>query len=295
MSKAPTFASGWQQYFNLKNFTIVFILFWLGIFVFIPGLLVIAVSFFDNDPQGFYKVAFSLDSYKLLVDPLYFKIFVNSVKLAFWTTLYTLVIGYGFAYAVVNCRKSVQPWLLVAILLPFWTNSLVRIYGLKIVLGNNGLLNKTLMSLGLIDSPINIIFTNTAVIIGMVSILLPYMILPIYSSLQKIDPRLIEAGKDLGANAWQRFAKITFPLSFPGVLAGFTLVFLPSMGLFYISELLGGPKSLLLGSVIKSEFLFTRNWPLGASLSIGMIIVLMITMALLNRVKFGHVEEKKEA
>lgn len=276
------------QLFSIKNFTIIFILFWLGIFVLIPGILVVIVSFFSNDPNNFYKAAFSLHSYQLIIDPLYFKVFVNSVKLAFWTTFYTFIIGYAYALAVVNTSKRWQTFLLVAILLPFWTNSLVRIYGLKALLGINGILNYLVTGMGF--ERFNILYTNAAVVIGMVAILLPYMILPIYSSLQKIDNRLIEAARDLGASSTKRFTKIVFPLSFPGVIAGFTLVFLPSMGMFYIADLLGGPKALLLGSVIKSEFLFTRNWPLGAALSIGMIIILMFTIWLVNRFKIGKVD-----
>ncbi|RIY31696.1 spermidine/putrescine ABC transporter permease [Psittacicella melopsittaci] len=275
---------------SIKNFTIVFILAWLGLFILVPGILVILVSFFSPSPESFYQAVFSLESYTKLVDPTYLKVFENSLYLALWTTLFTFIVGYLYALAVVNCKKKWHAFLLILVLLPFWTNSLVRIYGIKNLLGANGFINQTLISLGIIDSPLRILYTDTAVIIGMVSILLPYMILPIYSSLQKIDHRLIEAAKDLGAGPFRRFTKIIFPLSFPGVVAGFTLVFLPSMGLFYISELLGGPKSLLIGSVIKSEFLFTRNWPLGAALSIAMIIILMFTMWLVNRFKIGRVE-----
>lgn len=275
---------------SIKNFTIVFILAWLGLFILVPGILVILVSFFSPSPESFYQAVFSLESYTKLVDPTYLKVFENSLYLALWTTLFTFIVGYLYALAVVNCKKKWHAFLLILVLLPFWTNSLVRIYGIKNLLGANGFINQTLISLGIIDSPLRILYTDTAVIIGMVSILLPYMILPIYSSLQKIDHRLIEAAKDLGAGPFRRFTKIIFPLSFPGVVAGFTLVFLPSMGLFYISELLGGPKSLLIGSVIKSEFLFTRNWPLGAALSIAMIVILMFTMWLVNRFKIGRVE-----
>lgn len=281
------------QILSIKNLTISFILCWLGLFVLIPGILVVLVSFFTNDPGNFYAAQFSIESYLKLTDSLYIKVLWNSLILAFWTTLVTMIIGYAYAFAVVNCHKKWHPILLIAILLPFWTNSLVRIYGIKNILGNRGFINNTLQSLGVIDQPLDLLFNNFAVVVGMVSILLPYMILPIYSSLQKIDHRLIEAAKDLGASSWSAFARITFPLSFPGVLAGFTLVFLPSMGMFYISEMLGGPKSLLIGSVIKSEFLLTRNWPLGAALSIGMIIVLMASIWLANRLQIGNVEAKE--
>lgn len=283
-----------SQMLSIKNVTIWFILAWLGLFVLVPGILVVLVSFFTNDPGGFYQVAFSFDSYVALVDPIYLKVFWNSIILAFWTTVATMIIGYAFAFAVVNCAKKWQPILLIAILLPFWTNSLVRIYGIKNILGTKGLINNFLMSIGVIDKPLELIYNNFSVIVGMVSILLPYMILPIYSSLQKIDGRLLEAAKDLGASSFKAFTKITFPLSFPGVVAGFTLVFLPSMGMFYISEMLGGPKSLLIGSIIKSEFLITRNWPLGASLSIGMIIVLMLSIWLVNRFQMGNVEVEQK-
>ncbi|RIY32404.1 spermidine/putrescine ABC transporter permease [Psittacicella hinzii] len=275
---------------SIKNFTVFFILFWLGLFILIPGILVVLVSFFSSSPNEFYEAVFSLESYSKLTDPLYLKVFQNSLYLALCTTLVTFIIGYLYALAVVNCRKKWHALLLILVILPFWTNSLVRIYGIKNLLGANGFINQFLKSIGLIDKPLQILYTDTAVIIGMVSILLPYMILPIYSSLQKIDSRLIEAAKDLGAGPFKRFTKVTFPLSFSGVIAGITLVFLPSMGLFYISDLLGGPKSLLIGSVIRQEFLFTRNWPLGAALSIGMIAILMFTMWLVNKFKIGRVE-----
>lgn len=261
---------------SIKNISITFILFWLGLFVLIPGILVVLVSFFTSDPNSFYQAAFSIESYQRIIDITILKVFWNSVKIAFWTTLFTLLIGYGYALAVVNCAKKWQPILLILILLPFCTNSLVRIYGIKIIISSNGFLSQFVQMLGF--GKLQILYSNVGIIIGMVSILLPYMVLPIYSSLQKIDDRLIEAAKDLGASPLKRFLRITFPLSFPGVMAGFTLVFLPSMGLFYIADLLGGPKSLLIGSVISSEFLFTRNWPLGAALSIGMIIILMVTI-----------------
>ena len=166
--------------------------------------------------------------------------------------------------------------LLFLVVLPFWTNSLIRIYGMKIFLGVKGILNEALLGLGFITEPIRILNTEAAVIIGLVYLLLPFMILPLYSAIEKLDHRLLEAAKDLGANAFQRFIKVIIPLTMPGIISGCLLVLLPAMGMFYVADLLGGAKVLLVGNVIKSEFLISRNWPFGSAISIGLTILMAV-------------------
>ena len=169
-----------------------------------------------------------------------------------------------------------RPLLLFLVVLPFWTNSLIRIYGMKVFLGVKGVLNTMLMDMGILSEPIRILNTEIAVIIGLVYLLLPFMILPLYSAIEKLDGRLLEAARDLGANAFQRFFRVILPLTMPGIIAGCLLVLLPAMGMFYVADLLGGAKVLLVGNVIKSEFLISRNWPFGSAISIGLTVLMAL-------------------
>lgn len=255
-----------EQYF--KFFSIALLAGWLTVFVLLPNLMVIAASFLTRDPNQLVNFSFSLDSYLRLIDPVYFNILMQSTRFALIATVCCLLLAYPFAYAVVKAPKNFRPFLLFLLIVPFWTNSLIRTYALKIVLGRRGLLNDALMSTGLIDSPIRFINTETAVVIGMVYILLPFMVFPIYSSLEKLDSSLIEAAKDLGATSLQCFLRITLPLTTPGILAGTLLVFLPAMGMFYVADLLGGAKNLLVGNIIKTQFLTVRDWPFGSAASV---------------------------
>ena len=169
-----------------------------------------------------------------------------------------------------------RPLLSFLVVLPFWTNSLIRIYGMKVFLGVKGVLNTMLMDMGILSEPIRILNTEIAVIIGLVYLLLPFMILPLYSAIEKLDGRLLEAARDLGANAFQRFFRVILPLTMPGIIAGCLLVLLPAMGMFYVADLLGGAKVLLVGNVIKSEFLISRNWPFGSAISIGLTVLMAL-------------------
>lgn len=251
---------------------------WLIFFVLVPNLLVFATSFMTKDSSNLIDFTFSLDSYKRLIDPLYSQVLWNSLYMAGISTIICLVIGYPFAFIIAKIPAKYRPFLLFLVVLPFWTNSLIRIYGMKIFLGVKGLLNESLMWLGLIEKPIRILNTEAAVVIGLVYILLPFMILPLYSSIEKIDGRLLEAAKDLGANAFQRFIRVIIPLTMPGIIAGCLLVLLPAMGMFYVADLLGGAKVLLVGNIIKSEFLVTRNWPFGAAISIALTVLMALML-----------------
>uniref|UniRef100_UPI00403DB7B6 spermidine/putrescine ABC transporter permease PotB n=1 Tax=Pasteurella multocida TaxID=747 RepID=UPI00403DB7B6 len=248
---------------------------WLIFFVLAPNLLVLIVSFLTRDSSNFYALPFTLENYTRLFEPLYAQVVWNSLYMSGLATLVCLIIGYPFAFLLTKINPKYRPFLLFLVVLPFWTNSLIRIYGMKIFLGVKGILNSTLMSIGLIDTPIRILNTEVAVIIGLVYLLLPFMILPLYASIEKLDYRLLEAAKDLGATAFQRFIKVIIPLTMPGIIAGCLLVLLPAMGMFF-ADLLGGAKVLLVGNVIKSEFLISRNWPFGSAISIGLTILMAL-------------------
>lgn len=263
---------------KFQNITVGVIFGWLIFFVLIPNVLVLLTSFMTKDSSNLIELSLSLDGYSRLIDPLYSKVLWNSLYMAGIATAICLLIGYPFAFMIAKLPEKYRPILLFLVVLPFWTNSLIRIYGMKIFLGVKGILNTSLMWLGIIDTPIRILNTEIAVVIGLVYILLPFMILPLYSSIEKIDGRLLEAARDLGANAFQRFVKIIIPLTMPGIVAGCLLVLLPAMGMFYVADLLGGAKVLLVGNIIKSEFLVTRNWPFGAAISIALTILMALML-----------------
>ncbi|EGS58141.1 spermidine/putrescine ABC transporter permease PotB [Vibrio cholerae] len=263
---------------NLQNAIVTLIVGWLVLFVLIPNLMIIGTSFLTRDEANLIKFAFTFENYTRLLDPLYGKVMLHSFYMAIIATLICLVIGYPFAYIVAKMPEKWRPFMLFLIIVPFWTNSLIRTYGLKIVLGTQGILNQALMSLGLIDAPLRIMFTETAVMIGLVYILLPFMILPLYSAIEKLDGTYIEAARDLGANKFQTLVRVILPLTMPGIIGGCLLVLLPALGMFYIADLLGGAKNLLIGNVIKSQVLNARDWPFGAATSIALTLAMAIML-----------------
>ena len=261
---------------KFQKITVAIIFSWLIFFVLIPNLLVLTVSFLTRDGSDFYALPFTLDNYANLFNPLYAPVVWNSLYMSGIATIICLLIGYPFAFMVSKINPKYRPFLLFLVVLPFWTNSLIRIYGMKVFLGVKGVLNTMLMDMGILSEPIRILNTEVAVIIGLVYLLLPFMILPLYSAIEKLDGRLLEAARDLGANAVQRFFRVILPLTMPGIVAGCLLVLLPAMGMFYVADLLGGAKVLLVGNVIKSEFLISRNWPFGSAISIGLTILMAL-------------------
>ena len=261
---------------KFQKITVAIIFSWLIFFVLIPNLLVLTVSFLTRDGSDFYALPFTLDNYTNLCNPLYAQVVWNSLYMSGIATIICLLIGYPFAFMVSKINPKYRPFLLFLVVLPFWTNSLIRIYGMKVFLGVKGVLNTMLMDMGILSEPIRILNTEVAVIIGLVYLLLPFMILPLYSAIEKLDGRLLEAARDLGANAVQRFFRVILPLTMPGIVAGCLLVLLPAMGMFYVADLLGGAKVLLVGNVIKSEFLISRNWPFGSAISIGLTILMAL-------------------
>jgi spermidine/putrescine transport system permease protein len=259
---------------NLEKFIVWLIVAWLVLFVFIPNLMIIGTSFLTRDETNLIALSFTLDNYSRLFDPLYAKVVAHSFYMASVATLLCLLIGYPFAYLIANMPHKLRPVMLFLVIVPFWTNSLIRTYGIKIVLGTQGILNKCLLALDIIDRPIRIMYSESAVMIGLVYILLPFMVLPLYSAIEKLDHSYIEAAKDLGANKLQTFTKIILPLTMPGIIGGCLLVLLPALGMFYIADLLGGAKNLLIGNVIKSQVLNARDWPFGAATSISLTLVM---------------------
>ncbi|MCE9947895.1 spermidine/putrescine ABC transporter permease PotB [Hafnia paralvei] len=278
-----------RKYF--QNVVITGVVAWLVLFVFMPNLMIIATSFLTRDDAHLVKMVFSLDNYTRLFDPLYAEVLLHSLNMAVIATLCCLVIGYPFAFILARLPERVRPLLLFLLIVPFWTNSLIRIYGLKLFLSTRGYLNEFLLWTGIIDTPLRIMYTPEAVILGLIYILLPFMVMPLYSSIEKLDKSVLEAARDLGANKLQTFIRIIFPLTMPGIVAGSLLVMLPSLGLFYVSDLLGGAKNLLIGNVIKSQFLNIRDWPFGAATSICLTLVMGILLYIYYRV--GKLMNKK--
>ncbi|WP_417512638.1 spermidine/putrescine ABC transporter permease PotB [Marinobacter sp.] len=254
---------------------------WLLFLVLAPNMLVVGASVMTRAPSTFISLPLNLDAYRQLFNPLYLEVFLHSLYMAAMTTLICLLIGYPFAWALSRVEKRRQMLLIFLLIVPFWTNSLVRTYALKLILATNGLLNSALMSMGVIDEPAQLLYTEGAVIVGLVYLLLPFMILPLYSVFEDLRQDVLLASHDLGAGRFATFKNVIVPLTLPGVLAGVMLVLLPAMGLFFVPDILGGSRNLLVGNVIKNQFLDARNWPFGAAAS----IVLTLTMALLM---FAH-------
>ena len=257
-----------------QNIVITGVVGWLMVFVFLPNIMIIATSFLTRDDANLVEMVFTLDNYYRLFDPMYAEVLLHSINMALVATLACLILGYPFAFFLAKMPKKIQPLLLFLLIVPFWTNSLIRIYGLKIFLSTKGYFNEFLLWIGLIDKPLRIIYTPEAVVLGLVYILLPFMVLPLYSSIEKLDKPCLEAARDLGANKLQTFIRIIIPLTMPGIIAGCLLVMLPAMGLFFVADLMGGAKNLLIGNVIKSQFLNIRDWPFGAATSICLTLVM---------------------
>jgi putrescine transport system permease protein len=216
-------------------------------------------------------------------DPLYFETYLSSLKFAGMTTLWCLFLGYPFAYFMARAKAHLRPMLLMLVMLPFWTSFLLRIYAWKTLLINNGLVNNALMALGVIDTPLQMMNTPFSLTIGMVYAYLPFMILPLYATLVKLDVRFLEAAADLGTSPWKAFWLITVPLSKRGIIAGSLLVFIPAVGEYVIPELLGGPSTIMIGRVLWDEFFSNNDWPMASAVTIVMILLILVPMALFNK------------
>ena len=249
---------------------------YLIVFFVISLLIVFVYSFATRNRFGGTDLSgWNLDSYSRITEPIVRDVLFRSLWLAFLTTLICLVIAYPFAYFLSTRRAAVRNVMLVFVMIPFWTNFLVRNYAWRVILGNDGPLMNTTEFLGL--GSVELLFTQTAVVMGLVYGYLPFMILPLYAAIERIDRRLLEASRDLYGTGWQSFRHVLFPLSMPGVIAGSILVFVPSLGAYVTPEILGGAKTTLLGSYIVTQFLTARNWPFGAALSFVLMLVMLIT------------------
>jgi spermidine/putrescine transport system permease protein len=248
---------------------------WLGLFFLIPLLLILAYSFGTSNIYGGITLGFNPGNYLRVFDPLYLEIIVRTFVIAAITTVLCFALGYPLAYFIVFKGRRWRNVLILLVMVPFWTSLLIRAYSWVVILSGNGIANKTLQFLGIIDEPATLIFTSQAVLMGMVYSYLPFMILPLYVSLEKFDTRLKEAAKDLGASRWHTFWRVTFPLSMPGVIAGSILVFIPSAGEFVIPQLLGGSRTVMTGSLIQNQFGSARDWAFGSALSVMLAVLLL--------------------
>ncbi|MCR6687475.1 ABC transporter permease subunit [Pseudoxanthomonas sp.] len=269
---------------------------WLLFFFAIPFLIVLKISFsrlaIAMPPytpileyvENALTLRLNLGNYAALFgDSQYVLAYLSSIKIAAVSTLFCLLIGYPMAYAIARMKPSTRNIALMAVVLPSWTSFLIRVYAWIGILDANGILNRTLMALGITDAPLRILYTPLAAYIGIVYCYLPFMILPLYANLVKLDNRLLEAAYDLGARPWQAFARITVPLSRSGIIAGCMLVMIPAVGEFVIPEMLGGPDTLMIGRVLWGEFFNNRDWPAASAVAIVMLLLLLVPILVFNR------------
>ncbi len=279
-----------------RRLVIALPLLWMTVFFLLPFLFVLKISlaeaviarppytplisFVNGQPQ----ITLSVASYAyILSDPLYWGAIVKSLWLAAATTVLTLLMSYPVAYAIARARGRRQLLLLALVTVPFWSSFLLRVYAWKLLLQTGGPLNALLLAIGVVDRPLAILHSDWAVLLGMVYSYLPFMILPLYAQLERLDPALLEAATDLGASPWRTFRRIIWPLSRPGVTAGSALVFIPAVGEFVVPELLGGPQTAMIGRLIWTEFFANRDWPMASALAAIMLLSLVLPLALFER------------
>jgi putrescine transport system permease protein len=279
---------------------------WMLLFFAIPFLIMLRISFSMRDQtrsppytpileyiDSAVTMKLNLSHYVTLVtDSLYIEAFGSSLWIAAVSTFFALLIGYPMAYAISRLSPAARNIALLLVVLPSWTSFLIRIYAWVGILKNNGLLNNLLIDAGLIDEPLKILYTTTAIYIGIVYAYLPFMVLPLYANLIKHDNRLIEAAYDLGARPWQAFARITVPLSFAGIVAGCMLVFIPVVGEFVIPELLGGPSTKMIGKVLWEEYFTANDWPRASAIAIVMLALLVVPIMIFHRYQSRQLESR---
>ena len=276
---------------------------WLLVFFLLPFLIVLKISFSEMETvtfkdllsvqDGILQLSIKFGNYVFITqDDLYFRTYLSSVKYAAITTVICLMIGYPFAYFMARARPTIQPMLLMLVMLPFWTSFLLRVYAWKGLLGESGWVAEVLVGLGIdhllaatgmIATPGKLLNTPFSLVVGMVYTYLPFMVLPLYGNLAKMDLRLLEAANDLGATPWTAFWKVTVPLSKAGIIAGAMLVFIPCVGEFVIPELLGGPQTLMIGRVLWDEFFSNNDWPMASSVAVVVVLLVLVPLALFNR------------
>ncbi len=284
---------------------------WLLVFFVLPFLILLRISVTDMagsgngvDPfaplldtsGGSWRLVLKLQNYLSVFtdagpgNTIYVDAYKTSLKYALLTTLFCLLIGYPFAYFLARAKESIRPALLMLVMLPFWTSFLLRVYAWKGILEDQGVLNNLLLWLGIINQPLVMLYTDVSMLVGMTYVYLPFMILPLYANLVKMDVRLLEAAHDLGASAWKAFWLVTVPLSKAGIVAGCMLVFIPAVGEFVIPSLLGGAENIMIGRVVWDEMFSSNNWPRAASVSVVMIVVILVPLAWYYRRTSGHLD-----
>ncbi len=259
------------------------------IFVFLPLIYLVFLSFMSRAEVWGFVNDFTLDNYRRILEPLYVKTFGDSLKLALISTGINILVGYPYGYFMAKLSDKGKRIMMLLVMIPFWTSALVRLYGWIIVFRANGVLDSLLMELGITDAPLKLLYSYPMVVFGMIYELLPFMILAVYSSVEKMDWSLVEASRDLGASAMETFLRVTLRMTMPGLLSGVVLTFIPSMGLFFVADLLGGNKIVLVGSVIHQQMTKGRNMPFAAALSVVLMILTSLIIALYRKV--AHTKE----
>lgn len=255
---------------------------WLLIFLIVPVSMIAIISFTTNLGFGMFEYKFSLEGYTAAFSSVHAKVIFQSLFWAFLSTFICLLIAYPFAYFIANAGKW-KNLLLLLVMIPFWTNLLIRLYSWIILLNSEGIVNNILMKIGIISEPITMLYTPYAVIVGLVYGFLPFMILPIYASIEQLDKSYLEASEDLGANPIKTFFKVTLPLTLPGILAGTIMTFVPAISVFVVTELLAGGRILMVGNIIKTSFLEQMNWQLGSALSLLLMVLVLISIFIFMR------------
>ncbi|GAB3679925.1 ABC transporter permease [Actinocorallia lasiicapitis] len=251
---------------------------YLLVFLVVPLALVLGYTIFKRGRYGGIVYETTGENFTRAADPIYTDVLLQSVKLALITTLIALVIGYPTAYVIARLPAKWKALALVAVVLPFWTNFLIRTYAWIVLLNSQGLVNSALTDLGVVDRPLELLYTDGAIVTGLLYAYLPLMILPLYSAIERLDPQLREASANLGAAPARTFLSVTLPLTLPGVLTGCVFVFVPSLGNFVIPELLGGGKQIMVGNLIRDQFLKARDWPFGSVLALSVVAVLIVLL-----------------
>ena len=265
-------------------------LIYLAIFLAVPLVLIVVYSFLQRGRFGGIVVEPTLRNYERALDPVFMGVLIDSVVIAGITTVLALALGYPTAYVIASLPSKWRTIALVAVVLPFWTNFLIRTYAWIVLLNSEGPVNQTLTGSGVIDEPLGLLYTKPAVVAGLLYAYLPLMILPLYSSIERLDPQLREAAQNLGATSLRTFRDVTLPLTLPGVITGCIFVFVPSLGNFIVPELLGGGKTVMVGNLIRDQFLKARDWPFGSVLALS-VIVLLIALFVLQSMATRRVNE----
>lgn len=256
---------------------------WMLAFIAIPLLYILVMSFCTIDQYYNVVFSFSLENYASLLDPEYLKMYAQSIAIAAVSTAICLAVGYPFAYFIAHTFTSKKTMLYLMAIVPFWTNSLIRIYGIRSLLGASGPLNGALMALGLIHEPLDLLYNQGATVLGMAYALFPFMVLPLYAAIEKLDQSQIEASHDLGAHGLTTLRTVMIPQTMSGIFSGCIMVFIPSLGMFFISDILGGGNADVVGNLIQRQFQSGNNWPLGAALSILLIALTLLLVRLYQR------------